>query len=133
MSCEPYEVCKAAVASNSIQGCLQYGIEIKNQFVDTVKKIADCDTNPKCVEQNLLLLIQSGMMLSVDQSAALRLGQKTAMQMVNDLKKDRARIRKIACLDAETQAQFMCSMYVKYGGAVVGAASGAAGGAGVNF
>ncbi len=127
MSCEPYEVCKTALQSNAGEGCLQYGIEMTNKAVDTLRKIAICGQRVSCVEKHFLSFLKSGVDASVDpMGTAFRLGQKSAAQLIEDFNKDKVRFQKIACLDAETQAQFMCSLYVKYGFAVAGTSVGAA-------
>jgi hypothetical protein len=129
MSCAPTEICKLGLDATLFQGCKRYGIEVKDGFLAFLNSEAECSTQWKCLLGRSLTMAYAAVLPG--QFIASRSGEMSKA-MIDGFKSDRDRLEKMACLDAETQAQFQCYLGVKYGGMILGTAGAArAAGAGL--
>jgi hypothetical protein len=126
MNCEPYEVCKQAMASTHAEGCKRYGIEMKDSFLGAIHKEDVCLGNPQCGFHQFISALK---VLANPSQALLQYEIKTSSQIVRSFIADKKKLENMACLDAETQAQFECYLEVQYEGGFIMNALGAEGAA----
>ena len=113
LSCQPADICNTALVSNIATGCKRFGLEAKNDFLAKMYSLSQCSQNLLCLTK---VEFQSLMFLFAPQIKA----QELTEGIIKDFQKDYEKAERISCLDAETQAQFMCYLGFKYGSMVLG-------------
>jgi hypothetical protein len=118
MQCTPYNVCRTGLTSTALRGCGRYGIQVKNEFLDSFRQLGQCMHNWGCIGN---MLVRNATMFAIPGLFAANVARSAVESVREDLQK----LHALPCFDPETQAQFACYLTVKYGMAVLGGAGAA--------
>jgi hypothetical protein len=119
MSCSPYDICRTALNRTMAQGCLRYGVKMKDGFLAALGNAGACIKSAKCLEGEVS---QTFEYLSNPLPPTANWGANMYHGVIRQIHDDGHKLDKIACLDPDTQAEFSCYLVVQYGGAVMAAA-----------